>query len=175
MEKLGVFLCTGCGIGEAIDVDGVIASWDWDFGDGDTASGVTANHAYTSFGTYTATLTVADDDVPAKLGWTTTQVTVDLGNTPPTADADGPYAATNGEALTLDGSGSTDPDEPCGDTVVSFEWSIGGGALASTEVAPTFDWQDLEAQLGPGQHDVLLTVTDSFGETASDLTTVTVP
>ncbi len=28
MDKLGVFLCTGCGIGEAIDVDEVIEAAD---------------------------------------------------------------------------------------------------------------------------------------------------
>jgi len=43
------------------DPDGTIASYAWSFGDGTTASGATASHAYGTAGTYTATLTVTDD------------------------------------------------------------------------------------------------------------------
>lgn len=38
-----------------------IASYDWDFGDGQTGSGVTPSHSYTAPGTYTVTLTVTDN------------------------------------------------------------------------------------------------------------------
>ena len=44
------------------DVDGSIASYAWDFGDGSTAFGVIVTHAYTSAGTYTVKLTVMDND-----------------------------------------------------------------------------------------------------------------
>ena len=44
------------------DPDGTIVAWDWGFGDGHTASGDPATHAYASSGTYTVTLTVTDDD-----------------------------------------------------------------------------------------------------------------
>ena len=37
-----------------------IASWEWDFGDGSTASGKTATHSYAEAGDYTVTLTVTD-------------------------------------------------------------------------------------------------------------------
>jgi PKD repeat protein len=47
--------------GASFDIDGTIASYAWDFGDGATASGATAAHAYAETGTYTATLTVTDD------------------------------------------------------------------------------------------------------------------
>ncbi|WP_368280045.1 extracellular catalytic domain type 1 short-chain-length polyhydroxyalkanoate depolymerase [Halomarina oriensis] len=43
------------------DSDGTVASYDWSFGDGATASGATASHAYGSAGSYTATVTVTDD------------------------------------------------------------------------------------------------------------------
>lgn len=43
------------------DTEGTIVSYDWDFGDGVTASGVMVGHIYTSAGTYTVTLTVTDN------------------------------------------------------------------------------------------------------------------
>jgi len=43
------------------DTDGTIIDYDWSFGDGQTASGSTANHAYASAGDYTVVLTVTDN------------------------------------------------------------------------------------------------------------------
>ena len=43
------------------DPDGSIVSYNWNFGDGGTASGVRVNHRFTKVGTYTVTLTVTDD------------------------------------------------------------------------------------------------------------------
>ncbi|MHC4661211.1 MAG: PKD domain-containing protein, partial [Planctomycetota bacterium] len=47
--------------GGSSDPDGVITSYEWDFGDGITADGVSVNHTYQNPGTYTATLTVTDN------------------------------------------------------------------------------------------------------------------
>ncbi len=44
------------------DPDGSILFRSWDFGDGGTATGTTANHTYAADGTYTVTLTVTDND-----------------------------------------------------------------------------------------------------------------
>ena len=60
---------TGC-VGESInfdgsgsyDPDGTIVSYQWDFGDGDTGSGVTPSHTYDNCEVYTVTLTVTDND-----------------------------------------------------------------------------------------------------------------
>jgi len=43
------------------DPDGSIIAYQWDFGDGTTATGVTTRHRYRKPGTYIATLTVQDD------------------------------------------------------------------------------------------------------------------
>jgi PKD repeat protein/C1A family cysteine protease len=43
------------------DSDGSIVFYAWSFGDGNTASGVTASHTYNAAGTYTAKLTVTDN------------------------------------------------------------------------------------------------------------------
>jgi PKD repeat protein len=44
------------------DPDGSIASYAWNFGDGGTASGVTASYTYASGDTYTVSLTVTDNE-----------------------------------------------------------------------------------------------------------------
>ncbi|MFI0351479.1 PKD domain-containing protein [Actinomadura sp. 9N407] len=43
------------------DPDGTITTYDWDFGDGENATGATPDHVYDQAGTYTVKLTVTDD------------------------------------------------------------------------------------------------------------------
>ncbi len=45
----------------SLDPDGTIVAYTWAFGDGSTASGVAAAHAYAAGGTYAVTLNVTDD------------------------------------------------------------------------------------------------------------------
>jgi hypothetical protein len=69
---------------------------------------------------------------------------------------------SNGATVTLNGSGSTDPDSSPGtnDDIVSFNWYEGGTLIGSGEVIThTFPL---------GVHNVTLIVTDSKGETDSD-------
>ena len=46
---------------KSLDPDGTVTSYAWDFGDGDTATGVHASHSYAQPGTYRVTLTVTDN------------------------------------------------------------------------------------------------------------------
>ncbi len=46
----------------SFDSDGIIVSYLWDYGDGGSGTSKKVNHVYTSPGTYTATLTVTDND-----------------------------------------------------------------------------------------------------------------
>ena len=65
---------------ESYDPDGTIVNYLWDFGDGNTTTGVTSDHAYSEDGNYTVTLTVTDDDgasaslVAAKIVETETEI-----------------------------------------------------------------------------------------------------
>ncbi|WP_436935881.1 malectin domain-containing carbohydrate-binding protein [Halovenus marina] len=57
------------------DADGSVASYSWDFGDGEIATGATPSHTYDTAGTYTVELTVTDDDGATDTATTTVTVT----------------------------------------------------------------------------------------------------
>lgn len=117
-------------------------------------------------GTHTFTLTVTD---PGNLSSSaTTHVTVTAPvNHPPVANAGASQnvgcAGLNGTALTLNGSGSSDPD---GD-VLSYVWKDqGGNVIGSTAV--------VQLTLSPGTQMFTLTVTDPGGLSSSATTQVTI-
>jgi hypothetical protein len=60
------YICDGleCSFngGASSDSDGSITGFDWDFGDGASATGVNASHGFASTGSYSVSLMVTDDD-----------------------------------------------------------------------------------------------------------------
>ena len=62
---------------QSSDVDGDIAAFNWDFGDGTSGPGATPVHTYTTAGSYTARLTVTDGE--GATGTATALVTVKVG------------------------------------------------------------------------------------------------
>jgi hypothetical protein len=89
-------------------------------------------------------------------------------------DLDDGYVVALGDPLTLDGTGSSDPNEALGDAVASFEWSVNGNLVLGS--SPTISPATL-AVFGmdvPGVYPLSLTVKDTLGTIGSASTTVTV-
>lgn len=139
------------------DVDGSIASYTWDFGDGDAGEGATTSHTYRSGGTYEVTLTVTDDR--GATATTAQAVTVRGANTPPTASFT--VAATD-MSVALDASASADADG----TISTYSWAFGDGQVAAGKtVSHTYETA--------GEYTVTLTVTDDRGASATATQPVT--
>ena len=117
------------------------------------------------FGNDTFTYTVGDGN--GGTADATVTISVAAVNDPPVADAGDDVTASDPDGggsatVTLDGSGSSDPDG----TITSWEWTEGGSPIASGE-SPT-------VTLAVGTHTIVLTVTDDLGATDTDTVVVTV-
>jgi hypothetical protein len=168
-----------------------IVSYEWDFNYDGTTFNVSATGIKPSLaGGYslaagqstrnvTVGLRVTDDNSPPLTAIATTTITVNNGNVAPTAKPGGPYLCAVGQNITLDGSGSSDPNActtpgnpTClGDSIVKYEWDFGTGNYQNLGVKPTFPCTAL------GTQNITLRVTDSFGVSAtqsSQATTVAV-
>ncbi|MEQ8786593.1 MAG: GEVED domain-containing protein [Pirellulaceae bacterium] len=158
-----------------------IVQYTFDFGDGSTYTETAASapdgafdgrttHSYSRLGDFSPTLTITDDDAPPRTGSATTAMTVNQGGLPPVADAGGPYTIQLGEALELDGGGSTDPDLPIGDMLVQFDWDLNLDSVTDvTGVAPNVSAGQLASLgLAGGPHTIRLTVTDFTGQSRND-------
>lgn len=84
-------------------------------------------------------------------------------NTSPTANANGTYTGTTNTAVTFSSAGSSDIEGP----ITSYHWSFGDGAT-STLSNPSHTYTSANT------YNVVLTVTDSEGATATSSTTATI-
>jgi PKD repeat protein len=146
----------------SIDPDGMIVAYAWDFGDGNASTAQNPAHTYVAAGTYTVTLTVTDDAGDSSADTATAMIEAVVVNTPPNADANGPYTGFVGESITFDGSGSSDPDG----SIVAYDWDFGDGTEAA-DAGPA----PMHTFPATGQFTVTLTVTDDAGETDTAVTT----
>lgn len=147
------------------DPDGSIASYEWDFGDGTTATGATASHSYSSGGVYDVTLTVTDGK--GATGTATVSITADEpGNDAPSVDIQASATSiTEGDTVDFDGSGSSDVDG----SISSYEWDFTNDGTTDTsgaQVSHTYDT--------PGTFDAKLTVVDNDGGVSSATVTIDV-
>ena len=137
------------------DPDGYIAAYEWDFGDGNNATGVAPPHTYTQNGTYNVTLTVTDNDGAADANTTTATI----GNTEPTANF---FATpTSGqEPLTVAFTDNSTSHEG----IIAWDWDFNNDSVTdSTEQNPMHVYAE------DGIYTVSLTVT----ETDADSDTMT--
>jgi len=139
------------------------------YGEGETYLGTT-NCTTNGAGNGTWTLTVSGDVTGLALASTatdpsgnTSEFSAPLTNTPPVADAgpDQTVEATSpaGTSVTLDGSGSSDPD---GDELTyEWTWSIGEDTYNATGINPTIE-------LPVGEHIIQLIVNDGTIDSEPD-------
>ncbi len=124
---------------------------------------ITVKFAPIEEGTFNSSFDIPSDDTDEN------PVTVSLSGTgindPPTANPGGPYTGTEeGQAITLDGSGSTDSDG----TIELYEWDIDNdGIYDYSSSLPTQD-HTYDQQ---GTYTIKLRVTDNVGATDEATTT----
>lgn len=140
------------------DSDGSIEHWSWNFGDGATASGMTAEHEFSAAGTFTVKLNVEDDE-GATDSYSKT-VTVALPNQDPTAKFS---LHCQDNVCNFDGAASSDTDGH----VVNWGWKFGDGGTASGA-------QATHSYAAAGSYSITLTVKDDDGASDSRSNTVTV-
>ena len=153
--------------GSGNDEDGgSIRTYTWRFGDGSTGSGSSPSHTYTSVGTYTAQLTVTDDEGDS--GYDTLSVTVtEPPNQPPVAVASATPTKVNfGNTIQFSSAGSNDPDG----SIDRYKWTFGDGN-SSTSANPSHSFSS------HGNYTARLTVTDDDDATdyAEVSLTITAP
>ena len=117
-------------------------------------------HKYAAPGSYTLRVTVTDKDGASDSDEAVVTV---RANTPPVADANGPYAGNEGAYVAFSSAGTSDVDAQ----LLSYSWSFGDGTT-STAANPNKLYTD------DGSYDVTLTVKDAAGGTSTSSTTAAV-
>jgi len=146
---------------DSADPDGTVASYAWRFGDGGTASGVTASHTYGSEGTYTVTLTVTDDR-----GATATTTRSVTATTPPATSVSF-VAATDATANSATPQVGIPAATQAGDLMVLF------GSYAVSGAAPPTPsgWTLQGTQLGQSMDSYVWTRVATAGDAGSTVST----
>lgn len=143
-----------------------VASYSWNFGDGQTATGQTTSHSFALQQTYTVTLTVTN--TVGASGSRSQVITIGSGSLPVPSFTFSPASPGVGELVFFNGLGST-PGQ--GHTIASYRWTFGDGGTASgSNVSHAFTTA--------GSYAVQLTVTDESGQSvtsASQSVTVGAP
>ncbi|MCI0512417.1 PKD domain-containing protein [candidate division KSB1 bacterium] len=137
-------------------------TFSWNFGDGNTSTQQNPSNIYADNGNYTVTVVVRDNDG----GSGQTQVTANIANVAPTANAGGPYSGAIQQPVTLIGSGN----DPAGvKDPLTFAWDTNNDGtydLNGATVQATFN--------SPGTQTIKLRVRDDDGGEGTATTTVVI-
>jgi hypothetical protein len=131
----------------------------WDFGDGDTASGQTAEHRYRTTGTFTVVHTIGDNF--GNEATCSQEVTITRGE-PSCTFTFAPEDPSDADVVTFDAS---DADDPNG-FIVSYDWNFGDGSTGHDTDA-IIQHQYFCTSATDRDITVSLTVTDDSGQTDS--------
>lgn len=153
----------------SFDTDGSIVAYDWDFGDGDSGSGVTPSHEYAAIDTYTVVLTVTDDDGLTDTATTTASITAGP-NSPPVAADDG-YATSQNVSLSVAAPGLLTNDwDANGDPLTAvLDADVSTGTL-TLDASGSFTYVPVAGFVGSDS----FTYVASDGIEHSDVATVTI-
>ncbi len=147
------------------DEDGIIDSYEWDFGDGTTSNGRTVEHTFSSNGEYTVTLTVTDNDGSTA----TTSKSVSVQNRPPSPVlAPEPSEGESPLQVAFDISNSEDRDG----VIEEYQLEFGDGSepASGTDLLDLVEHTYEEAD----EYTATLTVVDDDGLENSTSETITV-
>jgi PKD repeat protein len=162
------------------DNDGTITAYLWDFGDGETGTGQTAQHTFVTIEPvemFTVTLTVTDDDGASAQATQTIEVVSDgepsTGTGVPTARLTAnKFIGVDPLTVTFDASGSS----AGGGTITAYNWNFGDGGtgtgakpthtftpdpeVTTTFPATVFVWNS-NGQVDAAQLDIIVIVPDN--------------
>jgi PKD repeat protein len=154
------------------DNDGQIKSYNWDYGDGTSESGISQSHAYSKPGFYNVTLTVVDDDGGEDITWLIIKV-----NTPPHVEA---ILDTNATRMVKsnvliydpvyflatscydpDGAHYSGSDPSTWPMDIEYHWEFGDGNFSVSQ-NPSHEYKET------GTYIVELIVTDKYNAQSTD-------
>lgn len=135
---------------QSVDPESELQSFDWDFGDGNIASGPQVSHTFQSTGSYTVKLTVNDGESLKNSIQTSEHVII--VNSFPTSSFSAPEVVAPNVPFNVDGSLSSDSDG----SISKYEW-FANGAPAGLGLQNSITLNN------SGLHTISLSVTDDSG------------
>ena len=135
---------------QSMDSESELQTFNWDFGDGNRASGPSVSHTYQQTGSYTVKLTV-DDGANLRNSVQTSEHVI-VVNSYPVSDFSAPAVVAPGVSFTVDGSLSSDADG----TIANYIWSTNGTSAGSGQT-------NTITLNNSGLHTISLAVNDDSG------------
>jgi PKD repeat protein len=158
------------GTGSRAGAGHYLVQYNWDFGDGGTATGALPTHIFQSAGQYSVTLVVVDE-----AGQSSATVSIGIKVTTP---------GSGGGNSSATASFTFSPASPKANTPVSFDATKSTPSSGATITSWSWTWGDISGQgsgvqaqhfyATPGPYTVVLTVIDSKGQSNSASQVITV-